>query len=427
MIRDFLKIAFLGMILFAVALSGGCKDEKKSVVPADVAQDRLCIEMAEIMCHNFFQCCTGEEIEERFGISIEASEEECREDVELLCEQENADLMYSVANNRVQLNVNNINACLDEHIAPEDNCFPVVTNFAPSCDAPLTTGRQRAGAGCLFHTDCVRNTYCGNDRTCKPLPERGDECELRWGCAAGLFCGYNEGSDTYRCEERKPEDNGCNYDTPGKASECQDGLVCKPREEENTEGFNGICKELKQNGEACEENLDCASNFCLPAMCEDGERTCFHPDDCLGYCERTTDRSCAADSQCPGHCDDGSTCEEDCPSDCHRETCVGGGQCDGEPVCANRHAQANFCDISLLGIFKCRRGEFRCDNGECIPAVAVCDDIFDCNDGSDERSSACGFSLCGPDEFQCTDMTCIPIEQFCDDVVDCGDGSDEFC
>lgn len=41
--------------------------------------------------------------------------------------------------------------------------------------------------------------------------------------------------------------------------------------------------------------------------------------------------------------------------------------------------------IKLVFLAACRRGEFECDNGFCIPSRKRCDGIRNCNDGSDER------------------------------------------
>ena len=38
----------------------------------------------------------------------------------------------------------------------------------------------------------------------------------------------------------------------------------------------------------------------------------------------------------------------------------------------------------------CAEDEFRCGNGECVGSSAVCDFRFDCIDGSDESTDACG-------------------------------------
>lgn len=34
---------------------------------------------------------------------------------------------------------------------------------------------------------------------------------------------------------------------------------------------------------------------------------------------------------------------------------------------------------------RCRKGEFKCSNGDCIPISKFCDTISDCTDNSDEK------------------------------------------
>lgn len=41
--------------------------------------------------------------------------------------------------------------------------------------------------------------------------------------------------------------------------------------------------------------------------------------------------------------------------------------------------------VKCIEILKrCRKGEFKCSNGDCIPKSKFCDTVHDCNDNSDE-------------------------------------------
>ncbi|EDV19474.1 uncharacterized protein TRIADDRAFT_62104 [Trichoplax adhaerens] len=80
---------------------------------------------------------------------------------------------------------------------------------------------------------------------------------------------------------------------------------------------------------------------------------------------------------------------------------------------------------------QCGHGRFKCHNGQCINSTYVCNKRADCADGSDELN--CGFSLgptpspgCSDTQFRCQfSKTCIPNEALCNGINDCTDGSDE--
>ena len=73
----------------------------------------------------------------------------------------------------------------------------------------------------------------------------------------------------------------------------------------------------------------------------------------------------------------------------------------------------------------CLENETQCKSGECIPTRYVCDEITDCEDGSDEEILPC--PSCP--EAQCkSGGKCIHYSWQCDQIPDCKDGSDEqFC
>lgn len=65
-----------------------------------------------------------------------------------------------------------------------------------------------------------------------------------------------------------------------------------------------------------------------------------------------------------------------------------------ESVILNGNWWKKFNIILILCIFsctECTQGDFKCDNGICIPGIWVCDGQDDCKDNSDERS--CSASL----------------------------------
>lgn len=74
----------------------------------------------------------------------------------------------------------------------------------------------------------------------------------------------------------------------------------------------------------------------------------------------------------------------------------------------------------------CRKNEFRCKSGHCIPAMVVCDGDPDCWDGSDEAAEICQSDvLCPVESFRCKNGHCVSKAVQCDGFFDCIDGSDE--
>lgn len=68
----------------------------------------------------------------------------------------------------------------------------------------------------------------------------------------------------------------------------------------------------------------------------------------------------------------------------------------------------------------------------------MCDELVDCEDGSDEDEATCGEGLvpepwdywadCTDEDYACSSVfgeECIPPHWVCDHIIDCGDGSDE--
>lgn len=86
---------------------------------------------------------------------------------------------------------------------------------------------------------------------------------------------------------------------------------------------------------------------------------------------------------------------------------------------------------------------FKCNDGTCLPGSVVCDDFFDCSDGSDEShcklkfpnqtiiNKSTGHSIIAeedciaPSWFKCPSGRCIPTLFVCDGNKDCEDFSDE--
>ena len=79
--------------------------------------------------------------------------------------------------------------------------------------------------------------------------------------------------------------------------------------------------------------------------------------------------------------------------------------------------------------FVCSQKHFKCPGYYCIPWRLVCHGVWDCPDGTEEKS----FKLCNrtscPGQFKCHNTSiCISAESICDDIFDCNLADDEhFC
>jgi len=99
--------------------------------------------------------------------------------------------------------------------------------------------------------------------------------------------------------------------------------------------------------------------------------------------------------------------EEEDPENCYTDD-----DCPNKRVCIDYHC-AKEC---LWGDFVCR------STGRCIPKIARCDGVMDCDDKSDELNCKC---VRRDNGFECADGECIYDAFQCDGESDCKDGSDE--
>ncbi|KAJ8027084.1 Very low-density lipoprotein receptor [Holothuria leucospilota] len=89
-----------------------------------------------------------------------------------------------------------------------------------------------------------------------------------------------------------------------------------------------------------------------------------------------------------------------------------------------------ICQQLNLSTEKCGKDQHRCNSGECILTVYLCDGNRDCSDNSDEFncSSVQLDQRCPAHHFVCEDGTCIHSTFYCDHVMHCEDNSDEnYC
>ena len=86
--------------------------------------------------------------------------------------------------------------------------------------------------------------------------------------------------------------------------------------------------------------------------------------------------------------------------------------------------------FSVIAYSQCdKKSEFQCKDKRCIQREAFCDNIYDCEDHSDEPlgclSTVSHNNKCPDDRFDCKDGSCIKKHWRCDGVVDCTSQDDE--
>ncbi|XP_058797800.1 limulus clotting factor C-like [Phymastichus coffea] len=92
--------------------------------------------------------------------------------------------------------------------------------------------------------------------------------------------------------------------------------------------------------------------------------------------------------------------------------------------------QGKIVDLNRFGenSASCAYHKFRCNTGQCISSVLVCDGRVDCLDGSDETREECskpGAAQCTARNFRCDYGACVDGDAPCNGVKDCADNSDE--
>jgi hypothetical protein len=326
----------IGALTLVTLCLAGCSGKEKEPV-VEMSVDTYCEQVAAVACWNMWNCCTGQQIEDVLGITISVEPAECRRDVQLICEDNMATVLWAAYKGSVRLEEANADACFQSLLLAGD-CFQHVSEIPWSrwCEDEHWFGTLQPGADCLYSFECVESSYCAADRKCKALPKENQECPS-YECATGLFCNPSTG----RCEGLKSSGQRCYSD-----GWCAAGLFC----EFNEEGL-GTCMGLKSLGVSCKGHYQCESTFCVPGLCQDGSE-CFENSECAGACSGGGD-TCYSTDDCPGTC---QTSHYACYSDwdcntgesCLKETCQ--QRCSGESVCAAAWTVIDYCTDTLEGL-----------------------------------------------------------------------------
>lgn len=332
-----------------IGLLAGCQEG----ISIDASESNFCDELAEVACHNMYQCCSEAQIENELGVSEPRTEAQCREDKKRLCIRSSASLRDSLAAGRVELKADALNACLDAMLAPDGTCSTYVDElpWLEACKQQAWVGKVAAGGACFFDHDCAgapKNAECGVDQKCAALPGVGSPCLNGTTCAEDFFCGPGS-----VCAQRLAENAPCT-----NSDECQENLFC-----DTAAMPMPICTARKPGGAACTSDFGCVSGDCVPGQCAGTSQSCYTDSQCGGRCANSTS-SCTVgfDWTCnttAGHCDvvttqpcSGSSADSQCVSASAGTKCIFNvtcvpGDCVGEPICTAPLFLADYCNAAL--------------------------------------------------------------------------------
>ncbi len=379
-----------------------------------------------------------------------------------------------------------------EDVDGVENCVCETPDAPPMPPAPsCTPGTSCVGADALAICNGTTTETVGCDAVC---------LDAGYDYATGCAVDPADGTDSCFCDDYPPAplcvegSSECIGTTALQV--CEDGapvvldcdLVCE------SEGYDFA--------EACAPDAFTGTDgcFCTTFVCSDNEFTCGDGS-CLDgdyVCDGIADCASGGDEFGCAECSDldpaeciGTTTLEACGNgeyeviDCE-SVCLGAGY-DFATGCGYDPAVGE--DSCECGVFPptCAVGEVMCGDGGCVPEAYICDDIIDCNDGTDEidclptcdssepaecvgagsvsycdgvdpvlvdcdilcqdagydYAETCDYAPelgedacicayandgCGPDGFACDDGTCIDASYTCDGFIDCSAAEDEaFC
>jgi hypothetical protein len=322
----------------SICLLAGCGEDSISV-SAD--ESNFCGEIAEVACHNMYQCCAEGEIEQVLGVSEPRTEAQCREDLTLICERGSGNALNdSIKAGRVTFDAAKMNDCLNTIVAPDDSCASVVDilPWTEACKDSSFVGTVATGGTCFFAHDCAGapdNAYCAANQKCTQKPTAGFPCSTSNPCASAFYC--NAGT----CAPKLAAGAPCT-----SASQCDKDLFCD---------FNAtpmpICTARAPGGSACGSDFGCASNTCIPGQCMGTQNECYKDTDCFSRCADDNSFCDSSDDCASGTCSVGGnfcTSNTSCTAGTG-DTCVFPvlclpGDCIGDPVCTAAIYTVDYCD-----------------------------------------------------------------------------------
>ncbi|ODM93787.1 Sortilin-related receptor [Orchesella cincta] len=298
---------------------------------------------------------------------------------------------------------------------------------------------------------CTSSCVDGKTFKCKGNPEfciiNAWRCDGENDCHDGFGANGSdeEGCDTARCSDPSefkcktsgrciPQSFLCDFDLdcggPSDLSDeenCQGHNTCDPVR--NFQCTNGRCILSSwrcDNDDDCldgSDELNCTDSSPANVTCLQSEFSCNASSKCI-----SSSWVCDFEIDCP----DGITKQEDCPDGSDEND-----SCPEIPVTptnpSNPFPQGNCSMMSQM--FECLGSK------DCVPIYWKCDGVRDCQDGSDEKctqddstTTATNVTIAPPlfkcqvDQWRCDDGACIAAHAVCDGFPDCLRSEDEsFC
>ena len=337
----------LRVLVVGVSVAVACGGDDG--VSISTNQDNVCSTIAEVACHNLYQCCSESEIEDYLSVSDPRTEAQCRDDLTKRCERGTAKLADSIKNNRASFDGKIMDACLNSVLAPSGQCASVdsMLPWVDTCADSAWTGKVADGGMCFAKYECAsKDSYCSPNQMCTALPTSGMPCSTGLGCATGFYC---NGST---CTALVAEGGMCT-----STLQCTKPLFC------DTSLPTPVCSQLKEGGQTCTSSSSCKSGDCLPGTCSNSPTsTCYTNAQCYGRCQ-TGNNFCTQDSNCGnGTCSNSPTTL--CSSDFNCQNISTGsgsatsgtcqftnhcvpGTCQGEVVCADAQIVVDYCTSAL--------------------------------------------------------------------------------
>jgi hypothetical protein len=320
-------------LLVAIATIGCGSDNSKPSV--STTKDNVCSQVAAVACYDLYQCCSEGQIEQFLHVGDPRTEDQCRDDVQKLCEQQIGIVSSSIAAGRAKFDPAVMNACLKAFLPKGSECATVgdALPWTMACMMSAWQGTVADGGMCFFAFECAStDSYCAANQTCVALPVDGQPCAPQ-GCASTAFC------QNGTCRARVAQGGMCN-----QTRDCQASLYCD-------QGTN-MCQPLLPGGATCNGNASCVSGQCNPGLCNGTNNPCFDNTQCGGMCSAgpNVGNFCQRDSQCGGgHCSVTTTMQCGAGGGCPpAETCVfpypcSVGTCVGDVVCSATEVAIDYC------------------------------------------------------------------------------------